>query len=74
MGGYIGLFYQVPRNVGLLYDTTDIYNTYVFRALQTGDSMGRTTAIGLFQSVSGIILLVISNSIIKKINPDNSMF
>ncbi|MDY3929732.1 MAG: sugar ABC transporter permease [Clostridia bacterium] len=74
MGGDFGLFYQIPRNIGLLYPTTDILNTYVFRALQSGTSMGRTTAVGLFQSVAGVILLVICNSVIKKIDPEKSMF
>lgn len=74
MSGDFGLFYQVPRNIGLLYPTTDIFNTYTFRALQAGTSMGRTTAIGLFQSLSGAILLVISNGIIRKIDSDKSMF
>ncbi len=74
LGGDFGLFYQVPRNVGLLYDTTNIFNTYVFRALQQGTSMGRTAAIGLFQSVAGVILLLGSNMIIKKIDEDKSMF
>jgi len=74
LGGDFGLFYQVPRNVGLLYDTTNIFNTYVFRALQKGTSMGRTAAIGLFQSVAGVILLLGSNMVIKKLDSEKSMF
>ncbi len=74
MGGDFGLHYQVTRNIGLLYETTDIFNTYVFRALQEGTSMGRTTAVGLFQSLSGVILILISNTIIKKIDEEKSMF
>ncbi len=74
LGGDFGLFYQVPRNVGALYETTDIFNTYVFRALKTGNSMGRTTAVGLFQSLAGTILLLLVNGIIKKIDDEKSMF
>ena len=74
MGGDFGLFYQVPRNVAVLYETTDIFNTYVFRALQGGSTMGRTTAIGLFQSLCGIVLLLLTNAAIKKIDADKSMF
>lgn len=74
IGGDFGLFYQIPRNVGALYETTDILNTYTFRALQTGSNLGRTGAIGLFSSVAGMILIVISNTVIKKIDEDKSMF
>ncbi|MBP3359803.1 MAG: sugar ABC transporter permease [Clostridia bacterium] len=74
MSGDFGLFYQIPRNIGLLYPTTDILNTYIFRALQAGTSMGRTTAIGLFQSVSGVILLLVCNAFIRKVDSDKAMF
>lgn len=74
MGGDFGLHYQVTRNIGLLYDTTDIFPTYVFRALQEGTSMGRTTAVGLFQSLVGVILILGSNAIVKKIDEEKSMF
>lgn len=74
LGGDFGLHYQVTRNIGLLYETTDIFPTYVFRALQEGTSMGRTTAVGLFQSLAGVILILISNTVIKKIDEEKSMF
>ncbi len=74
LNGDFGLHYQITRNIGMLYETTDIFPTYVFRALQEGSSMGRTAAVGLFQSLCGVILIVISNATIKKIDPEKSMF
>lgn len=74
INGDFGLFYQVPMNVGVLYPTTDIINTYVFRGLENVGGMGASTAVGLFQSVTGTILVVISNLAVKKINADNSLF
>ena len=74
VSGDFGLFYQVPMNVGTLYPTTDIINTYVFRALQSGTNMERTAAVGLFQSLAGTVLLIGTNAIVRKVSPENSMF
>lgn len=67
------LFYQIPKNQGLLYSTTDTINTYVYRALLEG-SLEKSTAINLFQSVIGFILVVGANAVVKKISPENSLF
>ena len=69
----LGLFYQIPMNSSALYSTTDVISTYVLRGLQTG-SIGVTAAVGLAQNVCGFILLIVSNSIIKKIRPENALF
>ena len=68
-----GLFYQVPMNQGALYPATDVLSTYVLRGLQ-GGAYGATAAVGLFQSVVGLILVLGSNAVIKKISPENAMF
>lgn len=68
-----GLFYQVPMDVGALYPTTDVIDTYLYRGLRTGD-VGITAAVGLFQSVVGLVTVLVTNYIVKKIEPDNAMF
>lgn len=71
--GDFGLFYQIPRNVGILYPATDVIDTYVFRGLRFGE-IGMTAAVGLFQSLVGLVLVVCVNMIVKKIRPENSLF
>ncbi len=71
--GDFGLFYSLPMDVGVLYPTTDVIDTYVYRGLRTGD-ISITSAVGLFQSVVGLGLVVTTNLIVKKINPENSLF
>lgn len=73
INGNFDLFYIIPRNSTILYDTTDILNTYVYRALKKGTySMGAT--VGLVQSIVGMILVLAANWIVRKISPENSLF
>ena len=72
--GDFGFFYTIPRDVGLLYPTTDIIDTYVYRGLRTGSDIGITTAVGLFQSAVGLVMVIATNLVVKKISPENSLF
>ena len=69
----LGLYYQLTMDSGPLYPTTDVLATFMLRGLQ-GGSMSATAAVGLFQSVVGLILVLGSNAIIKRINSENAMF
>ncbi len=71
--GDFGLFYQLPMNVGVLYPVTDVLDTYVYRGLTTGD-FGANAAIGLFQSVVGLITVVASNAIVKRLDENSALF
>lgn len=69
-----GLFYQIPRDSSILYPTTDVIDTYVFRSLRKTGDIGMASAAGLYQSVVGFILVLASNLFVRKINPENSLF
>ena len=73
LGGEMGMYYQMTMDSGSLYPTTDVLATYLYRGLATGD-FSTTAAVGLFQSVVGLILVYFSNTVIKKISPQNAMF
>lgn len=69
-----GLFYNVTRNVGALYPSTDVIDTYIYRALMKVGDIGMSSAVGLFQSVVGFVLILVTNLIVRKIEPDNALF
>jgi len=69
-----GLFYFVPNDVSFLYPTTDVIDTYVYRSLRVVGDLGMSSAVGLYQSVVGFVLVVAANAAIKRINADNSLW
>ncbi len=70
----LSLYYNVPLDLGQLYDATDVLDTYVLRALKTLGNVGMSSAAALYQSVVGFVLVIISNTIAKKIDPESGMF
>lgn len=69
-----GLFYQLTRDVGLLYETTDVLDTYIYRTMRVIGDMSTSSAMGLLQSVVGFVLVVITNAVTKKVDESLSLF
>lgn len=69
-----GLFYQVTRNSGVLYGTTQVIDSYVLNSIFQNSNFGFTAATTLFQSVIGTILIIVSNLVVRKLEPDNALF
>jgi putative aldouronate transport system permease protein len=69
-----GLFYFVPRNAGALYAATDVIDTYVYRSLRVVGDIGMASAAGLYQSFVGLVLVLITNRIVKKIDSESALF
>jgi len=69
-----GMFYYVTRNNPLLYPTTDVIDTYVFRALRSLGDYGMASAASFYQSLVGFTLVVAANWAVKRFAPDKSLF
>ncbi|WP_082927329.1 ABC transporter permease [Paenibacillus oryzisoli] len=74
MKGQFDLFYQLIGNNGILYNATDILDTYVFRSLKVTFDIGMATSAGLFQSIFGFVLIMTVNYLIKKSNDEYALF
>lgn len=72
--GNFGLFYNIVGTNPILYETTDIIETYVYRATMTDFNFMTASAVGLYQSVVGFVIVMVVNYIVKKIEPDYSLF
>lgn len=69
-----GLFYQVPKNSGMIYNVTQTIDTYVYNALMTQNNIGMSAAAGFYQSIVGFVLVIIANAVIRKISKEDAMF
>ena len=69
-----GLFYQVTRNSGVLYSTTQVIDSYVLNAIFKNSNFGFTAATSFFQSIVGLLLMLFANGMVRKIKPENALF
>ena len=69
-----GLFYQVPQNSGLLYEATTTIDTFVYRTLMQDHDVGRSLAAGFLQSILGFCVVMITNSLVRRTEPDSALF
>lgn len=78
----IGLFFQVPMiyKYPQLIRTTDVIDTFVYRSLTpagltpTVNGLALGTAAGLYQGVVGLVLVVLANWVVRKIDPERALF
>lgn len=69
-----GLFYQLPRNSGALYDVTRTLDVYVYNALLKNNDFGMSSAASFYQSIVGFIFVMAANGIVKRWSKENALF
>lgn len=74
MNADFGLFYNVTGDMPTLYATTDVLDTYIYRALRQLGDIGISSATGFFQSVVGFVLVLCSNWVARKYEEDAALF
>ncbi len=62
-----GLFFQVTRNQPLLYSTTDVLDTYIYRSLIVTQNVSMAAAAQFYQSIVGFVLVLLFNWIVRRI-------
>ena len=69
-----GLFYQIPQHSGMLYETTQTVDTFVYRALLELNDVGRSSAAGFLQSMLGFILVFTANKLVSLVDKESALF
>lgn len=69
-----GLFFQVPRDSGPLYSVTNVIDTYVYRGITTMGDISMSTAAGLYQSIVGFALVMLTNYLVQKVDKEYALF
>jgi putative aldouronate transport system permease protein len=73
--GNFGLFYNlVGSSNTMLYPTTDIIETFVFRSLMNNFNFSLGSAVSLYQSVFGFFIVLTGNWLVRRVSPENSLF
>lgn len=73
LSGGISPYYELTFNNGELYETTLVLGTYLYNGLADG-RYSFSTAVGVVQSLIGLVLVVVSNMIVKRIDPESALF
>lgn len=72
--GSFDLFYNLIGNNSVLYPQTDIIDTFVFRSLVGQFNFSQGAAVGFYQSIFGLIFVLVVNAIVKRIEPESALF
>jgi putative aldouronate transport system permease protein len=74
INGDFGMMYAIIGDNGVLFPTTDVIDTYVFRALRQIGDPSNAAAIGLFQSTVGLMLVFIANGITRRFFKEGALY
>jgi putative aldouronate transport system permease protein len=72
--GDFAMVYSIIRDNGILYETTDVIDTYVFRALRKTGNPSQAMAVGLYQAIMGFIFVFGSNWIVRRRYEEGALF
>jgi len=72
--GDFDMFYSLPNGSGIIRNATNTIDVYVYNTMKAGQQLGYAAAAAFFQSAVGFVLILTTNMIVRKIEPDMSLF
>ena len=73
-GGGIDQIMGLTKNSSMLYETTQTLPMYVYNATMGKTDYGMSATVSLYQSIVGCALVLLSNFLAKKMDPDYALF
>ncbi|MFF2481403.1 ABC transporter permease [Paenibacillus sp. NPDC058071] len=74
MNADFSMFYAMVGDASLIFPTTDVIDTFVYRSLRKSGDIGMASAAGFMQSLIAFVLVIGSNYIARKIDRDSAIF
>ena len=74
MSGDLTTMMSITNLSPMLLDTTDIIDTYVYRSVIGVGDFVMGSAVGLYQSIFGFILVLFSNWLVGRFDKDYQLF
>lgn len=72
--GDFGMIYALVGDNGMLFESTDVIDTYVFRTLRRIGRPSQAMAVGLYQSLVGFVLVYGTNRLVRRFFPQGALF
>ncbi|GIO41226.1 MULTISPECIES: ABC transporter permease [Paenibacillus] len=72
--GDFAMIYAIIGDNSLLYPTTDVIDTFVFRSMRQLHDFGMSSAVGLFQSVMGLLFVLAANWVTRRVSKESALF
>lgn len=72
--GDFAMIYAIIGDNSLLYPTTDVIDTFVFRSMRQLHDFGMSSAVGLFQSVMGLLFVLAANAVTRRLSKESALF
>lgn len=66
--------WNVTRDTGMLLQTTNVIDTYIYRSMAAIGNFNLAAAAGFFQAIAGFILVLVANWVVRKIDNEQALF
>ncbi|OUS76199.1 sugar ABC transporter permease [Paenibacillus sp. MY03] len=72
--GDFAMIYGIIGDNAALFSTTDVIDTFSYRALRQLGDFGMSSSVALYQSIMGVVAIILFNWIIRKVDKDSALF